>query len=306
MSIPKYHEIMLPMLKLLLDGNTREMKEVVTEMAKHFDISDDERKELSPSGLQRVFDNRVGWAKTYLKKAVLVESPNRGVVIITNRGKEVLSEDIIAITPKYLKRFDEFKEFQTASKKQEEKETTKDDDNSDETPEERLDSAYTDLRAQLVDEIRGQLKEIDPFYFEQVVIDLLINMGYGGSRKEAGIAFKSRGDGGIDGTVKEDKLGLDTIYVQAKRWKEKNNVGRPDIQQFVGALHGKRARKGIFITTSDFSKEAYEYVTTVDQTVILMNGKDLGEYMIDSGTGVSKVTTYEVKKIDLDYFQSEA
>jgi restriction system protein len=305
LEIPKYHEFMLPILKALSNGNERSMSEIKSKMADDFKISDDAQKELLPSGNQSIFENRVGWAKTYLKKAGLVDSPRRGFVIITPRGMDVLKEKISEITPNYLKKFSEFLEFQNTSKPENFKDEVQDNSTGDQTPSEQFELAYKKLKDSLKNELIDLLLSCSPFFFEKLVVDLLLNLGYGGSKKEAGEAFSTTGDEGIDGIIKEDKLGLDLIYIQAKRWKKDSCVGRPEIQKFAGALQGKRAKKGIFITTSYYSSEAKEFVKHIDAKIILIDGDMLTDYMIESNTGVSIVSKYEIKKIDSDYFNED-
>lgn len=302
MAIPKYHEIMLPLLKFVSNGKKVSFQSVVDAMAEHYSITDDERKILIPSGT-RLFDGRVGWASTYLKKAGLIDKPERGVIVITERGHEVLKESISSITPSYLKKFDEFIEFQGSGKEKVNESKEQIEDNLGGSPQELLENAFKAISDTLASDILAQIEKCSPFFFEKLVVELLINMGYGGSRKEAGEAFRTSGDGGIDGIIKEDRLGLDVIYIQAKRWNSDSTVGRPEIQKFAGALQGFRAKKGIFITTSRFSKDAQEYVNQIDSKIILINGTQLAQFMIDSDTGVSTVSTYKVKKLDLDYFQ---
>jgi len=304
MAIPKYHQIMLPILQMISDGKRHSFSDIIPEMAKFFQVSETERKEILPSGGQAVFDNRVGWARTYLKKAGLLDAPERGIICITDRGQSVLKENIQEITPKYLKKFEEFQEFQNIGKrKKDEVDESDGPELLEGTPQEMLENAYKVLTNGLVSDILLQIEKCSPFFFEKLVVDLLINMGYGGSRKEAGEAFQTSGDGGIDGIIKEDRLGLDVIFIQAKRWNKDSVVGRPEIQKFVGALQGVRAKKGIFITTTRFTKDAREYVNQIETKIILIDGSQLAEYMIDSDTGVSTSATYKLKKLDLDYFQ---
>lgn len=302
MAIPDYQTIMLPLLKLTADGEEHFLHDVIEALAQEFGLSDEERKEMLPSGQQAVFRNRVGWALTYMKKAALIEATRRGYFRITDRGKEVLSQKPLTIDAKFLEQFPEFIEFKQRRKEKPDKpELTHKPDIG--TPEETLELAYQQLRDDLASELLHTIKECSPNFFERLVIDVLIKMGYGGSRKEAGQAMGKTGDGGIDGIIKEDKLGLDIIYIQAKRWE--NSVSRPEIQKFAGALQGQRARKGIFITTSDFSKTAVDYVKNIDSKIILIDGERLAELMIDHNVGVSPLATYEVKKIDTDYFIEE-
>lgn len=304
MAIPDYQSIMLPLLQELADGNEYKTRILIERLGERFKLNEEERKELLGSGTQPIFDNRVGWAKTYLKKAGLLDSPKRASVQITAIGKEVLNQRLDKIDAKYLKRFDSFNEFVNASKI--------DVNNTqispitsaiteEKTPEEILDKAYQELRKSLALELRKKIIEQTPAYFEKLVVELLVKMGYGGSIKDAGRATKLTNDAGIDGIIKEDKLGLDVIYIQAKRW-DNQPVGRPDIQSFVGALDGQRANKGIFITTSRFSDSAKEYVKNITKKVILIDGEELADYMIEYGLGVSTSVVYEVKKIDNDYF----
>lgn len=295
---------MLPILKELSDGKEKSISVLKSLMAKEFSLSESELKELLPSGNQTVYDNRIGWARTYLKKAMLIESPKRGIFRITDRGRAVLEEKIESLTANYLKKFDEFKEFQNIDNKNNDDENSIADESSA-TPIELFESSYKKLRNDIKNELLEQIFNCSPFFFEKLVVDLLINLGYGGSRKEAGEAFATTGDEGIDGVIKEDKLGLDLIYIQAKRWKSSSCVGRPEIQKFAGALQGKRARKGIFITTSYFSSEAKEYVKNIDSKIILIDGDELASLMFESNTGVSTESKYELKKIDTDYFSED-
>ncbi len=240
---------------------------------KQFGISDAERLELLPSGKQSRFDNRVGWARTYLKKAGLIDSAGRGIFRITKRGLEVLKSKPPSITKEYLTRFPEFKDFQA-------RQTVKDDslfgdEDHNRTPDETLDTAYQDLRRTLTQDLLDRIKGNSPRFFEKAVVDLLLAMGYGGSRIDAGEIVGKSGDGGIDGIIKEDKLGLDAIYVQAKRWT--NTVGRPTLQEFAGSLVGRKARKGVIITTSQFSSEAKDYVDRLDMKIVLIDGEQLAQ-----------------------------
>ena len=301
MSIPKFHKFMKPILEEIIDGKEVSMFSIKTALAKKFDLTQKEQKELLPSGNQAVFDNRVGWARTYLKKAKMLSSPQRGFVQITNRGRETLKEDIAEINVKYLKKFPEFIEFQETHKFKTKDIAT----DEDETPIEVLEESYKKIKENFKKEILDLVMSCSPFFFEKLVVDLLINLGYGGSKKEAGEAFTTSGDEGLDGIIKEDKLGLDLIYIQAKRWKKNSQVGRPEIQKFAGALQGRRAKKGVFITTSYFSNEAKEFVKKIESKIILIDGDSLAEYMIESNTGVSPHQSFEIKKIDADYFDED-
>lgn len=301
MSIPDYQTAMLPLLEFLSDGKEHSLREAIDSLAKAFELTEDELKKLLPSGQQAVFDNRVGWAKAYLKKACLLETTRFGHFRITPRGKEVLSEKPSRIDVRFLERFDEFREFRALRHtRPNHTETAENRADSETTPEEALESAYERLKVNLASELLQQIKNTPPSLFEKIVIDLLVKMGYGGSLQDAGQAIGKSGDDGIDGFIKEDRLGLDIIYIQAKRWE--NTVGRPEVQKFAGALQGQRAKKGIMITTSEFSKEAREYVTRIDNKIVLIDGKQLTNLMIDYNVGVSPISIYEIKKVDSDYF----
>jgi len=303
MAIPDYQTVMLPLLKQLADGNEHALGEVREALAGQFGLTPEERSQLLPSGNSAVFDNRVGWARTYLKKAGLLEYVKRGVLRLTPRGQQVLAKAPAEINTHFLDQFPEFLEFRQPKKLEggEPSEVVE----GSETPDEIIEASYQQLRAQLTSELLELVCGMSWQFFERLVVDLLLNMGYGGSRKEAGQAFQQGGDEGIDGTVKEDRLGLDIIYVQAKRWKDGSTVGRPEIQKFAGALQGKRARKGVFITTSNFSKEAVEYAGMIDTKIILIDGERLAELMLEHGVGVTTTRAYEIKKIDSDYFTEE-
>ena len=300
MTIPDFQTIMLPLLKLMSDGNIRPLANLRESLSGFFGLSEDERVELLPSGTQPVFDNRVAWATIYLHKAVLLERPKRGCYKITERGLAVFEEDPKKIDIKFLQKFSEFQEFRNKKKKEP---PTNEDDQAEINPAEALENAYQEIQKTLAFDLLQTIKDCTPAFFERLVIDVLIKMGYGGSRREAGQAMGKSGDGGIDGIIKEDKLGLDIIYIQAKRWE--GSVGKPAIQKFAGALQGQRARKGIFITTSSFTKDALDYVLNIDSKIILIDGERLAELMIENNVGVSSIGAYEIKKIDSDYFFDE-
>lgn len=304
MAIPAYQSVMLPALRVFPDQKEHSLREVIETLAGTFKLSDEERKELLPSGNDRVFDNRVGWAMLYLKKACLLESTRRGFYRITQRGLEVLKQNPPEIDNKFLKRYREFIEFTKGGPTKDKTEARKYEGGlGKQTPQESVEYAYQKIKQDLAHELLDQVNDCSPSFFERLVVELLVKMGYGGSRKEVGKAVGKSGDGGIDGTIKEDLLGLDAIYIQAKRWG--TTVGRPEIQKFAGALQGKRARKGVFITTSSFSNEALDYVSRIDSKIVLIDGGQLTQLMIDHGVGVSRVTSYEIKKIDSDYFLDE-
>ena len=305
LMIPDYQTLMLPFLKVVADGKEYKVNEVVEVLAQQFNLSDEERKELLPSGTAFLFSNRVGWARTYLKKAGLLDAPKRGIVIITERGRKTLNENLQEINVKYLSQFPEFIEFKLA--KDDSKEDLKIASNNlftetevtrNQTPEELLETGYQSIRKSLEEEIVSKLKSVSPSFFEKIVVELIVRMGYGGSIQDAGKAIGKSGDEGIDGVIKEDKLGLDAIYIQAKRWD--GIVGRPEIQKFVGALAGQGAKKGIFITTSSFTKEAKDYTPKNETKIVLIDGYTLAQYMIDYNLGVSIQSKYEKKKIITD------
>jgi restriction system protein len=286
MSIPDYQTCMLHLLRLASDGTEHTLKDAVPALADIFQLTDAERTELLPSGQQAILNNRVAWAKTYLNKAGLLETPRRGVFIITDRGKRVLAQNPPKIDLKLLEQFPEFLAFKAKSK------TAAEDDHVQptaaatiETPLESLEAAYSKILGELKAELLDRLKSEAPAVFERVVIALLVKMGYGGSRADAAEAIGKSGDEGLDGLIKEDRLGLDIIYVQAKRWAA--SVGRPEIQKFAGALHGQHATKGIFITTSDFSRDANDYVSKIGSKIVLIDGSKLAELMIEFGVAVA-------------------
>jgi restriction system protein len=303
-TIPDYQTVMLPLLRLAADGQEHSLREAIERLADEFGLNEEERKELLPSGSQATFDNRVGWARTYLKKAGLVDSPRRGHFRIIPRGLEALQEHPKTINVKFLERYPEFQEFRTRSTPKARKgEGIKDGVPPEQTPVEAIETAYETIRSGLVGELLEQVMGCSPDFFERLVVDLLVRMGHGGTRKDAGRAVGKSGDEGIDGIINEDRLGLEVVYIQAKRWK--NTVSRPEIQKFVGALHGQNARKGLFITTSGFSDGALQYAKGLSDKVVLIDGEMLAYLMIDHSVGVSLQRSYEVKRVDSDYF-SEA
>jgi len=300
MPIPDYQTLMLPVLLSVQDGEEYSLRSIIEDLAEQFNLSNNERKELLPSGKQPIFDNRVGWARTYLKKSGLVVYTRRGYFRITSLGKKILAQKPARIDNKFLRQFPSFLEFQSGGEIKEIKSTQPIADDEQQTPEEILEEGFQKIIKDLSLEVLDQIKACSPNFFEFLVVDLLLAIGYGGSRKEAGEVVGQSGDGGIDGIIKEDRLGLDVIYIQAKRWE--GTVGRPEIQKFVGALQGKQARKGIFLTTSSFSKEAVEYVQIIDSKVILIDGQMLAKLMIENDVGMRTTQTYAIKEIDSDYF----
>ena len=293
---------MLPFLRHLADGNEHSLRETEDALAQHFKLMPHERAELLPSGQQGIFRNRIGWARTYLKKAALIEAPKRGVFKITKRGQQALASNPARIDAKFLEQWPEFMEFRDMSKGSNGDQTPSAElPVAASTPEEAIELAYQGLREQLAQELLARILSCSPTFFEQLVVELLVKMGYGGSRRDAGERIGQTGDGGIDGIIKEDRLGLDTIFIQAKRWQ--GSVGRPEIQKFVGALQGQRARKGVFITTSYYTADAVDYASRIDTKVVLIDGKQLSGLMMDFDVGVSAAASYVVKRIDSDYFE---
>jgi restriction system protein len=305
MTVPDYQSVMLPLL-IFAQERKEEIStdDAVSALSAKIGLTDDDLKEMLPSGLQRTFVNRVGWAATYMKKAGLLEPTRRGYYRITQRGQELLKKKPTAINVRLLKQYPEFLAFQQlkGTRSGEKTSTPRDSiDISTATPSEALETAYENLRDELIDELLSKLKQSSPAFFERIVVELLVKMGYGGSRADAGKAIGRSGDGGIDGIIKEDKLGLDVVYIQAKRW-ENNPVGRPDVMQFAGALQAQKASKGIFITTSKFTDDARKYVSQIGSKIVLIDGDQLSHLLIDHDVGVSTVSLYPVKKIDSDYF----
>lgn len=304
MTIPEYQAFMSPLLRLASDNQEHSIQDTYRQLADQFQLSEDERKALLPSGRQETYKNRIGWARTYLAKAGLLENTRRSYYRITARGIEELENHADEISTSYLKKYEEFVDFQTPSKHNS---TSDANDTSSttpaETPEEMFERALSELSDQLASEVLDALHAVTPSHFERIVVDLLVAMGYGGSRREAAEVVGKSGDEGIDGIIKEDRLGLDTIYIQAKRWE--NVVGRPEIQKFVGALQGQRAHKGVFITASRFSEDAESYAKQVQNTVILIDGKRLAKLMIEHEIGTTTIGSYAVKRIDTDFFTEE-
>lgn len=299
MGIPDYQSIMLPILEVASDRQDHSLREGIGVLAGQFGLTDAERNQLLPSGRQRTFDNRVGWARTYLGKAGLLESPRRGAFHITPRGLQVIEEAPPQVNVAYLAQFQEFTEFRNQTREPIQSPQSLD-TSSEQTPEESLEIAYQKVHDDLASEILQIIKDSPPEFFEQVVVDLLVGMGYGGTHQDAGKAVGKSGDEGIDGVINEDRLGLDTVYIQAKRWQ--GPVGRLEVQRFAGALQGQRSHKGIMLTTSFFTKDAQEYVSRIESKIILIDGPTLSQLMVDYNVGVSPVASYEIKKVDSDYF----
>lgn len=268
MAIPTYESFMYPFLKMLEDGKEHTLQEAYHHLADYFQLTEQEKEERLPSGKQRVYHNRIGWARTYLANARLIKVVRRATFVLTERGREIIADpEITELTQKDLLKFKEFQDFKnrsTMAAGQTEREVTREVKSLD--PQEQMEEAFRIIEQQISDEILEKVKACTPEFFERLVVELLVAMGYGGSIQDAGKAVGKSGDEGIDGIIKEDILGLDMIYIQAKRWE--GVVGRPEIQKFAGSLEGKRARKGVFITTSDFTKEAREYVTFIEKKII--------------------------------------
>lgn len=299
MSIPDFQTIMLPLLKFAGDNKEHSTQSAYDYISNYFSLTDSEKKELLPSGTQKTIENRIGWAKAYLTKAGLLEKTRRSYFQISNTGLKVSEENPKEINIHYLEKFPGFIEFRKVKKTK-----VTPDIIEDLTPLESLEKSFLTIKKNLSIELLKTVKELSPKFFENLVIDLLLKMGYGGSKKDAAEAIGSIGDEGIDGIIKEDKLGLEIIYIQAKKWNT-GTVSRPEIQKFVGALEGKRAKKGVFITTSNYSDEAKKYVKNIGTKVVLIDGEQLANYMIDYEIGVSKEITYDINKIDTDYFTEE-
>lgn len=311
MAIPDFQALTLPVLKLYADENAKPSREVRDAISAEFQLSEQELAELLPSGRQTRFGNRVAWAHSHLKQAALIESPARGVYKITARGKELLNQPPPRLDIAYLMRYPEFVDFRTrggaeasdvveANLKPIEELTAK-----TLTPDEQIREGNKRLRETLAAELLQRVQAASPRFFEVLVVELLVAMGYGGTHADAASVVGRSGDGGIDGVIKEDRLGFDSIYVQAKRWQDTQTVGRPEIQQFAGALQGQRARKGVFITTAKFSKDATAYAAGLQTTIVLIDGDQLGELMLDHGVGVNVEETIRLLKIDEDYFLEE-
>lgn len=296
---------MLPLLKFAADGKEHTQAEAISALAKEFKLTAEELAETVPSGQQTTFENRVNWSKTYLKKAGLLEYPRRAFFKITGVGQEALRQNPPKINVAFLKQYAVFLDFVETAKPDIVKSNRPETTEETSTPEEVLEKGYRSIRKAVASDLLERTMSITPARFEQLVIDLLVRMGYGGGFKDAGAHSGKSGDEGIDGTIREDKLGLDMIYIQAKRWKTGNVVGRPEIQKFVGALAGQGAKKGIFITTSTFTKEAREYAPKNETKIVLIDGNELAELMMDYNVGVSVANTYEIKRVDSDYFGDE-
>ena len=301
--VPTFDKFLYPVLKTLSDGREHTLKDLIKSLIEEFSLNNEDINETVKSGLETKLHNRMQWATTYLNKAGLVTRPMRGVNKITKLGQELLKKDILDITPKYLsEHYSDFNKFATGNKKKDDVNLDKVIVNQDKTPSEVMEEAFDEIKSSLASELLNHVKEQSPQFFEKMVVQLLMAMGYGGSLEDAGTVTQLSHDEGIDGIIKEDKLGLDAIYIQAKRY-DKGFVGRPEIQKFVGALSGQGATKGIFITTSSFTKEAMEFKSkAVGVKMVLVDGEQLCNLMIDYNIGVSPKQTFEIKRIDTDFF----
>lgn len=302
MTVPNYQTIMKPLLECSNELGEVRTSNCVDIIAKKLNLSQEDREELLPSGKQTILANRTHWARTYMSKAGLIEPTKRGYFKITDRGQKVLQEHSI-VNNDLLKKFDEFNQWQELSSSNGNGDSS-DTINSDEdlSPEEKIEQANTIIETQLKTDILQNLYDVTPTMFERIIVDLLISMGYGGGRAEMGKALGQTNDGGVDGVIKEDELGLDVVYIQAKKYKLDSTIGRPDIQSFVGSLEGFNATKGVFVTTGSFANTVEEYISRIHKRIVLIDGKRLASLMIRSNVGVRVKNTYELKSLDEDYF----
>lgn len=301
--IPDYQTLMRPVLEAAKDGEVR-ITDVVNQLADQFQLSDEEREALQPSGTEQIFSNRVRWAKASLVKAGLVNATRRGYFIITERGSKALNDANIEINNQYLKQFDEFKSFLGQTRNTETtSEINLQPTEKIATPDEILRAAYKSINATLSADLLDRIRVVSPTFFEQVMVALLIAMGYGGSSEEAGRALGKSGDNGIDGVIDQDPLGVDQIYIQAKRYTANNTVGAGDIRDFFGALNLKKAQKGIFITTSSFSPSAIQTAKDLGSRIVLIDGIQLARLMIRYNIGCRNEEILYLKKIDEEFFE---
>lgn len=300
MPVPDYQSMMLPVLQFLSAGQPQPLAAIRADVVKRLRLTPEDMKQVTASG-KVVYLDRIAWALTYMGQAGLVTRSKRGIWKITERGEGVLSTKPSRIDNSTLEQFPEFLEFTSRHRPENTHRTQRPPKTETATPEESLDAAFGQVRAAIEADLLQHVLDSPPEFFERLVVELLVKMGYGGTLKDAGEAMGKSGDGGIDGKIKEDRLGLDEIHIQAKRWNGKT-VGRPDIQAFAGSLEGVRARKGIFITTSTFSPEAHDYVGRIDKRIVLIDGQSLAALMYDYGVGVASTASYEVKRVDSDFF----
>lgn len=300
MTVPDYETLMLPILEFLSDNQERKTSEIVTHVSTRFNLSEEDMRALIPSGRAMLVNNRVGWACTYLRKARLISSRQRGMNQITEDGQSSLSQKPNKIDSAFLSQFEKFQDFRRETTNKTDSEATTTEASEEKTPEEIIGIQSEIINNSIQKDLLEQITNMEPNSFEQLVVDLLIAMGYGGTAEDAGRAIGRTNDGGIDGVIKEDVLGLDTIFVQAKRWK--NIVPIKEIRDFAGALLSKRSNKGVFITTSTFPPSAHDFVSSIDRKIILIDGERLASLMIKFNLGVSTKQTIEIKEIDTDYF----
>lgn len=301
MAIPDYQSLMLPVLKSAANGEVS-YRGTVDLLAEQLDLEEAELTELLPSGKETVFHNRVGWAKTYLKKAGLIEYTRRGYFSITPRGSQVLESGINQIDNQFLNQFDEFQEFRTNKSEPDEPEIIPEIEDSS-TPDEIMRSAHQQINKALASELIARILQAPPDFFERLIVRLLISMGYGGSVKEAGRVLGQSGDNGVDGVIDQDALGLDRVYVQAKRYAAGNNIGAGAIRDFFGSLDRHKANKGLFVTTSNFSTSAQETADFLSKRIVLIDGTQLARLMIRYDVGCRIEETLHLKKIDEDFFE---
>lgn len=302
MTIPGYQEFMYPFLKILSDKKEHRLQELYVKLAKELNLSEEDAEKLLPSGNQKVLHNRIGWVRTYLSKAGLIDIVRRGVFQITSEGLEIINDPSVAsIDNRFLMKYKSFQRFKQTGKDSNQQESEPSITSEPRTPNEIIEHNYNAVKNEIKEELLNQIYKCSPVFFEKLVVELLVALGYGGSLTDAGTAIGRSGDGGIDGVIKEDILGLDMIYLQAKRWKD--SVSRPEIQKFAGSLDGKKAKKGVFITTSVFTDGAKEYVKVIDKKIILIDGERLTDLMFNYNVGVSLENTFVIKRVDLDYFE---
>jgi restriction system protein len=299
MENPGFQEYFLPVLAFLGDGKGHFRKEIFERMAQKFGLNEEQKLAKVPSGSEPTYQNRIGWVLTYLKNARLISSPSRSFFKISRRGLGVLASNPKELNTNFLKRYDSFNKFQTSHGSKAIGETI---GKESATPTEIVEEAYKEISDSVCSELLSRIRDNSSEFFENLVVDLVVSMGYGGNITDAGKAVGKTGDGGVDGVVKQDRLGLGKIYIQAKNWKPESTIGRPEVQGFVGALQEKKAKRGIFITTASFSKGAKEYIEKIQDPIILIDGEELVRLMFEYNIGVTTVKMYQVKRIDGDYF----
>lgn len=303
MAIPDFQTLMLPVLQSAADGEVN-IGELVERLADEFKLTEEERRHLLPSGRQATFTNRTHWAKTYLGKAGLIEPTRRGYFRITARGKEVLAKRPKRIDMKFLSQYDEFKVFRSRDRGEEANADTVTAvvESATQTPDELIRGIHREIEQALKKELLDRILNTVPAFFERVVVELLLTMGYGGGREGAGRAIGRAGDGGLDGVIDQDALGLDRVYIQAKRYKLNSAISENDIRAFAGSLEGAKATKGIFVTTSYFTEPARKFAERVAKRIILIDGEQLAGLLLRYDVGVRVDTTFSIKKIDEDFF----